>query len=238
MIVIFWSSLDNTYINTALTRPTVSFGSDPEIVGRQKRECRDEDYYIGCNKIVGGTLSRNGGSRVDFEAQKWIRSSKHPDEFPEELKNLILKKKELSHEYFDGASYGFREARLNVGEIVHMLGVVKEEVHASFGKILVLHPFKAKHLFKQTCEDDLKNEKTNPILRNLLEEDFKEVGSRIIISRSDDDGNAWNLREYEAPKAGYPLYSGYVDGASKTEEGKVHHDVCKVHPKEVENCCT
>ena len=207
----------NISILTDLRRTREMYG-DPEICGRKKRQHREEDYYLGCNKIIGGALSKNGASRVDFEAAKWIQSSRHPDDFPEKLRDRInTDYSDVSNEYFQGASYGFREAGLNVGETVHILGVVKEQINSkTHEKYLVLHPFTAKDLLLQTSLTS--DSGTNPILRNLLAEDFREISSRLVVSRADDDGNPWSLHEYESSRPGFPLRDR--EGETKNCEGE------------------
>ena len=240
---------------TDLRRDREMYG-DPMLIGRKKREHREEDYYLGSNKVVGGCLSKNGASRVDFEAATWIRSSKNSESFPTNLKHKINDDySDLSNEYFSGASYGFREARLIVGQTVHVLGVVKEEVFQTKKgkrkKILVLHPFKAKKLLAQqppVLKDPVTRGTTttnhgrmdspspgvispNPILRSLLQEDFRNVGQRMVLSTKDDDGNSWNVGDYESRTTpGFPPKTNNIMGASKVNEETVLNNRTKIMP--------
>ena len=199
----------NVSILTDLTRKREMYG-DPNLYKRRKREEREEDYYVGSNRVVGGTLSKSGASRVDYEAANWIRDSKNSDEFPSSLREKIHNlRSEIGEEYFSGSSYGYREASLSVGGVVHMLGVVREEIHSVTGeKMLVLLPFRAKQLLEQKeCSGSAGNsvrggagsvgEENNSILRILIEDDFRTIGKRYVLSTKDDDGNSWTMSEYE-----------------------------------------
>ena len=199
----------NVSILTDLTRKREMYG-DPNLYKRRKREEREEDYYVGSNRVVGGKLSKSGASRVDYEAANWIRDSKNSDEFPSSLREKIHDvRSEIGEEYFSGSSYGYREASLLVGDVVHMLGVVREEIHSvTHEKMLVLLPFRAKQLLEQTsgseCEGNSVRggagsvgEENNSILRILLEDDFRTIGKRYVLSTKDDDGNSWTMSEYE-----------------------------------------
>jgi hypothetical protein len=246
----------NYSILTDLQRDRKMYG-DPILVGRKKRQQREKDYYLGCNKVLGGYLSKCGASRVDFEAAAWIMSSNNPKDFPTALKKKINKDfSDISDEYFSGASYGFREAKLKVGQTVHILGIVKEEFHqgknGKRGKILVLHPFKANQLLTQQKEPNAEPGDTslpvgsgreieelgrrnkdnmslrngckvkkipNPILRNLLEEDFIDNDLRMVLSTKDDNGNHWDIRDFETTsRSGFPQKTNKIMGASKVND--------------------
>jgi hypothetical protein len=172
---------------------------DPHIEGRAKRTIKSQDgKWMHHDAVIVGGLSRGGAMVVGQRAKTLIQESIDPALFPEMLKTRIEQEsEELAKNYFSGASFGYNHAELCVDDIVHVIGMLSEEYHATSGaRVLVLKPFSERQLLRQikhrssgVCH--FGKQGADHALIHLLQEEFQSP--KLVISTLDNNGEEWKM---------------------------------------------